>query len=129
MRAGPAAGSSCLPGLSDVPVARFRAQQKNPMEHGDETVGNRAEHKDVQRSHAAFEEREVHFRRDISERQKRPCGQARNKYSHGFVAEAQDRNCHQHDDDCASDKIACASKRLQLGKAIGYKKPCNKNAR
>src|SRR4029077_15486646 len=47
IRAGPAAGSARLPGLGDVLVTHFRAQQKNPIEHGHKTVGYRAKHKEM----------------------------------------------------------------------------------
>jgi hypothetical protein len=54
---GPARGAAACPGLNDVLVATPRAHQKNPIEHGNEAVGNRAKHENVEGSHAAFEQR------------------------------------------------------------------------
>ena len=65
MRVAPAGGGAGFPYLRDMVVTNSRANQENPIEHSDETIGNCAEHEYMKRSHAVFQQREPQFGNNI----------------------------------------------------------------
>ena len=129
MGAGAARGSGCLPGSDEVLVTCLRAQQKYPMEYRDKTIAHCAQHENVQSSHAAFQQREFHFRRYIGERKNSPCGQAGDEHPGGFIVKAQDGNRHQQNHSCTGGEIPGSGKRIKLWKAISDQQPDDKSAR